>query len=282
MERYTRNDDFRRSIRYEEQPNRSKRTIAGKRTVHNKKFKGKIMALLLAGIITIGGCFAITNSKNAQPKEEYISTVEEIQEYDIAPETFGISSETYEEAIQIKNEIDGLELSNLSNEELAEYFDKMSDVQLKLVKEKIGNLIGKSTHDFRLQAPEYDSIGEHGRTIIREWEYGVNESSGVIGHISSDEMNDYMIDIGVAQGYRDLLKDGEIEDRARAEKRLIEINENTGSIMTIKLLREQTENRHQNLINSYRLLDQDFEKNSEEKVREGVAIRQSLSEEGRE
>ena len=142
--------DFREGLRYD--PN--KREIKG-RTTRRRQYRAKqamrqrIMALALTGSIAIGAVGIGTAIKNGIDAKEakYVSNIEEMQKYNINAQDLQISPETYEHIMNLTEELEGLEendFEEVSNIQIADYFDEMADLYLSVLKQKVATVTGMS------------------------------------------------------------------------------------------------------------------------------------------
>ena len=95
--------------------------------------RGMITVALIASVV------GFNLSKNN--KDNFVSNFNEIEQYNISSSELNLSQDSLEQAQKLYEEIESLDMSTVSNIELASYFEQISDMQLDLMKEKVSNLI---------------------------------------------------------------------------------------------------------------------------------------------
>lgn len=226
-------------------------TIKGRKTINKSRrytpkeiMRNRLIALALAGTAALGMGIGIKGAIDRANEEKYVSNFEEINQYDIQAQQLGISQELYDEIMQFKEEINETDLTQVSNQKLAEYFGSIDDMYLTILKNKVGSIIGKSTSEFELRVPEEDG------GILVDTRIVESNSERYIGMINSDEVNKYMNDILKVRSIVDRLQYGNV-DRDKMEDTLKRMTEQLGEVMTINLLRDGT--KEKNKLVSYRI-----------------------------
>lgn len=227
-------NDFKESLRYDTKEN-NRREIRGRTTSKNQRYRArvalrnKLIALTLAGTLTIGAGTAIVKGAMNSHEEKYISNTEEMKKYNISAQDLQITPESYEQVLKLSQEIgnmDKKELAELSDEQLCSYFGELSDLYLKLLKEKVSTLTGMDTNEFTLVAPSAHGT-EVGGTAIKDTEMLLGK--GV--YLKSDEIDEYMLDVLQLREYSET-------GAKNATDKLTYYNEKLGEVATINLLRE--------------------------------------------
>lgn len=230
--------------------NRDRDVVIRKPKTSSKRFTTKhkfIAAMLAVGAITIGG-MAINAGQEKQPID--IKPSNQIEEFNIKAQTLGISQELYDKALQIENEVEVLNLDELSNSELSSYFNQIAELELDILKQKVSTLTGMKTNEFSLWAPGIEG-GEpiDTRVVVRD-EFS-NSGYEIKHQIQSNEINNYMNEILYARQYSQQLNNNE-GNRNKLEKELLEMKDSIREVMSTNLLRG--EGKH---INSYRIEEND-------------------------
>lgn len=262
-------NEFGESIRYRpddsykarrEQKTHRQKTITGRKPQKGKytakRLRNRLIAILLAGVATIGIGMKIKGAVDRTIEAKYVSNFEEIQEYSVKAQELGIPQDLYDEIIQFRDEINERSMSAVSNQELADYFGDISEMYLNILKSKVGNIIGRSTSSFDLFL--IDDVNNPGAKIMER------DGTECIGGINSDEVLEYMNDILAARNYKDTLECGDI-NREKVEEKLLQMTEKLGEVMTINLLRSGT--NYKNELVTYRIPIEDLKgENGEEKT----------------
>ena len=245
-------NDFKEELKY----NPNNRDIRGIKN-SNKRYSAKeahkdkvrrLCALALAGTIALGGVSAgIVETIREKHEQKYISNFEEMQDYNIKANDLQIPKELYDKAI---NFCDGMEddLSELSNEELSQYFDQISDLDLEILKSKVADITGKDVKQFALLAPTVKG-GEPVGTRIEE-------DGKITGHINSTEIDKYMNGVLDARAYAEVMQYDDV-DRKEMEQKLLDMKSQIGEIMTINLIRDEN-----GKYSSYRIETKDMQEKS--------------------
>lgn len=208
------------------------RTIPqGKKVINKQKRKmdrlktaakrGMITVALIAGVV---GFNLVKNNK-----DNFVSNFEDINNYNITSTELNLSQESLERAQKLYEEIENLDMSTVSNKELADYFEKISDMQLDLMKEKVSNLIGKRTSEFTLVAPNKDC--SHTR---------VCDSNMVkcFAQTNSSYIDDTMQEVLKGRSIAEQMENGNI-NRRKSEKELKEMANNLPETATLKVIKDK-------------------------------------------
>lgn len=228
--------EFGASIRYtpNAQPHGrvKQRTIKGKKATTKeytaKRLRNRLIAILLASVATIGIGMKIKGAVDDKIEAKYVSNFEEIKQYSVTAQELGIPQELYDEIMQFKDEISEKNMSSVSNQELADYFEDISEMYLNILKSKVGTILGRSTSSFKLFLR--DDVNNPGAKIMEA------DETKTIGGIDSDEILEYMNDILDARNYTETLEHGDI-NREKTEKKLLQMTQKLGEVMTINLMR---------------------------------------------
>lgn len=245
-ERQTQTNEYRRTNRD---------VVIKKPKTSKKRFttKHKIVAAMLAvGAITISG-MAIRAGQEKQPIN--IKSSNQIEEFNIKAQTLGISQELYDKALQLENEVEVLNLDELSNSELSSYFNQIAELELDLLKQKVSTLTGMKTNEFLLWAPGVEGgVPIDTRVVVKD-EFS-NSGYETKHQIQSSEINNYMNEILHAREYSQQLKNDDV-NRNKMEKELLDMKDTIGELMSINLIRGEGM-----YINSYRIEKNDVKNNN--------------------
>ena len=247
-------DDFREGLRYD--PN--KKQIKGRTTRKSKQYRAKqamrqrIMALALTGSIAIGAVGIGTAIKNKIDAKEakYVSNIGEMQKYNINAQDLQISPETYEHIMSLTEELDVLEendFEEISNIQIADYFDEMADLYLSVLKQKVATVTGMSIDEFTLVAPS-----AHGTETVGTQVKDPDMMFGVGVDLKSKEIYDYMIALLDARDYAYSIANEDV-NRSKLTNKLMDYKEQLGEIATLNLLREMSGKEGYTKLISYRI-----------------------------
>lgn len=228
----------------------SRDVVIKKPQTSKKRFTTKhkfVAAMLAVGAITIGG-MAIHAGQEKQPLD--INPSNQIQEFNIKAQTLGISQELYDKALQLENDVEVLNLDELSNSELSSYFNKISEIELDILKQKVSSLTGMKTNEFSLWAPGVEGGEATDTRVVVKDEFS-NSGYKIKHHIQSNEINKYMNDILHAREYSQQLNNNE-GNRNKIEKELLEMKDSIREVMSTNLIRGDGM-----YINSYRIEEND-------------------------
>lgn len=218
----------------------TKRVINGKKTIpqgrkmlnpqrrkmirlKNVAKRGMITVALIASVV------GFNLSKNN--KDNFVSNFNEIEQYNISSSELNLSQDSLEQAQKLYEEIESLDMSTVSNIELASYFEQISDMQLDLMKEKVSNLIGKRTYDFTLVAPSKNEDFSHTRVCDENMEL-------CLAQTKSSYIDDIMQDILKGRRIAEQMVNGNI-NRKKSEKELIEMANNLPETAALKLTKDK-------------------------------------------
>lgn len=185
---------------------RKRVTKKQKRIAKAKLLRNRILAVGLAGITVFGGFKALDeyrDSKNTLTLEQALENGETL-------EKLGISEETAAEIGKLTKILDG----DLTNKKLIDIAEEIPDIQKRVIKEKIGDIIEiEKVSDITLiPAHKFDA------TRISIEGQGAYEKQGFINTILgektiSGDIAKYIDRIGNAQGKRDEILEGNINKK---------------------------------------------------------------------
>lgn len=211
--------------------NKAKTIPQGKKMTNKQKRKmdrlktaakrGMITVALIAGVV---GFNLVKNNK-----DNFVSNFEDLNNYNISSTELNLSQESLEQAQKLYEEIENLDMSTVSNKELADYFERISDMQLDLMKEKVSNSIGKRTSEFTLVAPNKDC--SHTRVCDPNM-------VKCFAQTNSSYIDDTMQEVLKGRRIAEQMENGNI-NRRKSEKELKEMANNLPETATLKIFKDK-------------------------------------------
>ncbi len=243
--------NFRESYRYEEKTIRNNqkhnngktkikginRTKARGKKYKSKKIKEKLVALALAGAVIFGGTKIVKGFE-----KDTVKGMKEIQKNNLTAQDLGMSEQEFEEAQKLYNRVKEKDISKISNEEIALLYSEIAETQLEILKNKIGNIIGKETYNFQI-LPKTMEGG-----ILTPVRIMDGNGQKCIGTIESDIIDKYLQNISDGRKSYNQMINGDI-DREKVEKGIQKNIECLGEATSICFYRDS--NKKENKLNTY-------------------------------
>lgn len=217
------------------------RTKSRGKKYKSKRLKEKLVALALAGAVVFGGTKIVNGFRT-----DTVKGMKEIQENNITAQDLGMSEQEFEEAQNLYNKVKGKDLSKMSNEELAVLYSEIAETQLEILKNKVGNIIGKETYNFQI-IPKTMEGG-----ILTPVRIMDSDGQKCIGTIESDTIDKYLQNVSDGRKSYEQMLNGDI-DRKKVEKGIQKNIECLGEATSICFYRDS--NKKENKLNTYFLED---------------------------
>lgn len=245
--------EFANRIRYEEVNNYSRNN--GQRDIHKPKTQNikrkskkgtqkrmrvlarRMTLLALTGVLAFGVHGAIAGNDNKvdtmqeaivynMPEEHGIDDVEFITQFE---NEFGFNENNLcQESLELYNELSGKDFDELTNTEIAQYMEQVNDMTLDVLKDKVGNVIGKKSYEFTLQTSSNKDGRREPTRVVEAGGYQTIEM------IDSDEIDSIMGQIVSARQWIANMENGNVK-RNKEINHLETVLEYFEKAMTIKL-----------------------------------------------